>query len=217
MTIFGGLVAVAVVVALVLILLNRPGGGDDVSDITIAAERDPSIPASGRILGQADAPVKVIEYGDYQCPACGIFARMMEPQLVQDYVATGKISFEYRDWAFIGPDSTRAAEAAFCAQDQGKFWQFHDTLFQNQRGENRGDYSDARLKEMARQMGLDMDAFNACYDGGKYEDAVKASYQEGQNLGINGTPTFVINGQVLKGWDGSYAALKAAIDQALGQ
>lgn len=142
---------------------------------------------------------------------------MVKPQIIEDYVATGKATFEYRDWAFLGQDSTRAAEAAFCAEDQGKFWQYHDTIFLNQRAQNQGDYSPARLKEMARQVGLDMEAFNACYDGGTHKKAVEAMYNEGKEAGVTGTPNVMINGQLVQGWNGSYDTLKVAIDQALGQ
>jgi len=217
MSIFGGLVAVALIAALVLILINRPGAGEDISDIAAAAPLDAGIPTNGRVMGQEGAPVHVVEWGDYQCPGCGYFNRNMKSQLIAEYVATGKITFEYRDWAFLGPDSIRAAQAAFCAEDQGKFWQYHDTLFMNQRAENQGDFSATRLKEMARQVGLDMEAFNQCYDNETFKDEVEASYNEGKQAGLTGTPSFMINGQLLQGWNGRYETLKAAIDQALAQ
>jgi len=217
MTIFGGLIAVALIAAVVLILLNRPQGSEDVSDIAAAPPPDANIPTNGRVMGQEGAAVHVVEWGDYQCPGCGYFTRAVKPQLIQEYVATGKITFEYRDFAFLGAESTRAAEAAFCAEDQGQFWQYHDTVFLNQRGENQGAFSGARLKEMARQVGLDMEAFNQCYDNRTHKQDVEAMYNEAKQAGVTGTPSITINGQLLQGWNGRWETLKAAIDQALAQ
>lgn len=140
----------------------------------------------------------------------------MEPQLIRDFVSTGQITYEFRDWAFLGPDSQRAAEAAFCAEEQGKFWQYHDTIFMNHTAQNVGDYTAPKLKEMARQIGLDMEQFNSCYDNGTYKQDVQKSYDEGKSLGVTGTPNIMINGQIIQ-WDGTYASLKAAIEQALAQ
>lgn len=206
----------ALVLALILILANRPDGADDISGIQAAAPLDPSIPTNGRVMGNADAPVQVVEWGDYQCPGCAYFAREVEPQLIRDFVSTGQITYEFRDWAFLGPDSQRAAEAAFCAEEQGKFWQYHDTIFMNHTAQNVGDYTAPKLKEMARQIGLDMEQFNSCYDNGTYKQDVQKSYDEGKSLGVTGTPNIMINGQIIQ-WDGTYASLKAAIEQALAQ
>jgi protein-disulfide isomerase len=228
---FGGTIALALVAALTLILLNRGGGGSasDLSPVVAGAAIDPAIPQSGRVLGNPNAPVTVVEWGDYQCPYCAQFAQQIQPQLIADYVATGKVTFEFRDFAFldntlsIGSDgrveangngeSVRAADAAACAADQGKFWIYHDTIYANHDGENEGAYSEARLAEMASLAGLDTTAFNQCLSDQTHKSDVEQMFQEANALGINSTPSFVIDGKVVQ--VGGYDDLKQAIDVAL--
>lgn len=136
--------------------------------------------------------------------------------MIKDYVATGKIKFEFRDMAFIGQDSVAAAQAADCAMDQGKFWQMHDIIYANQHQENSGEFSTARLEQMAQMAGLNTSTFNSCLTSGKHAQDVKDSDSAGQAAGINSTPTIMINGQAVPGGD-SYGNLKPAIDKALGQ
>ena len=133
--------------------------------------------------------------------------------LIEQYVNTGKITFEFRDFAFLGPESTKAAEAGMCAEDQDRFWDFHDTVFANQGSENKGYFSDGRLKDIAKQLDLDVDAFNKCFDDRVHEEDVVNSYDEGSALGVNRTPTLVINGELVQYSGG--ADLQAKIDEAL--
>ncbi|MDP3785182.1 MAG: thioredoxin domain-containing protein [bacterium] len=107
------------------------------------------------VLGNPSAKVAVIEYGDFQCPFCGKFFKTTEQQLKETYLKSGKTAFVWRDFAFLGEESFRAAEAARCAGEQGKFWEYHDYLFNNQRGENAGAFSDRSLKSFAATLGLD--------------------------------------------------------------
>ena len=137
----------------------------------------------------------------------------MEPPLIADYVAPGRVRFEYRDYAFRSPQAVRAAEAAACADDQDAFWRYHDTLFLNQSAPDA--FSDARLKEMARLLGLDTGAFNRCLDSGEKRQQVEASLAEGKAQGVDSTPSVFVNGTDVpwQGWD----TLKQAIDAALPQ
>ena len=144
-------------------------------------------------LGSEDAPVLMIEYGDFQCTFCGKFARETEPKLVDKYVESGTLRMEWRDFPYLGQGSLDAALAARAAQEQGKFWEYHDLLYENQ----SGGFSDERLVELAREAHLDVEEFEA--DLGRHEGAVARDFQEGQRIGITGTPTFVINGEVLAG------------------
>ena len=170
--------------------------------------------ASDRSLGAADAPVVVIEYADFQCPYCRQFATGPEVQLKKDYVDMGQVRFVFRHLAFIGQESTWAAEAAECAGDQGRFWEYHDTLFAEQRGENQGAFSRDNLKRFAADLGLDTAQFNQCLDSGQYRSYVQQQGASAQQLGINSTPTLAVNGQVVQ--DGSsYSVLQAAIEAAL--
>ena len=101
--------------------------------------------AQGLSMGDPNAPVKVEEYGDFQCPACRIFHESQEGQLIEKYIKTGLVYFTYTPFSFIGDESVKAAEAAYCAADQGKFWEYHDMLYANQTAENKGDFADSRL------------------------------------------------------------------------
>jgi protein-disulfide isomerase len=211
----GGTVIGALLVVAILIALNRPSTStlSSFGNIAIAAPLDSGLTMDGLVLGKAEAPVTVVEWGDYQCPHCGTFNQDIAPQLIADYVATGKVRFEYRNLAFLGDESIQAAEAAMCANDQGSFWRYHDTLFANQHGENQGAFANDRLKDMAKQLSLDTDQFNTCLDEGTHEDEVKATRQEASAAGITSTPTIVVNGVMVP--FRSYDDLKAAIEASL--
>ncbi len=165
----------------------------------------------GTSMGNPNAPVKVVEYSDFQCPYCARFALTGEPQLIQDYINPGNVYFTYMPYSFIGPESVSAAEAAYCASDQGKFWEYKDQVFNNQAGENQGTFSDSRLTQFAQQIGLNMDQFNSCYTSHKYKQQVLDDKTKGDSLGVTGTPMFFVNGQGPL----SQNDLIAAIDTAL--
>jgi protein-disulfide isomerase len=129
-------------------------------------------------------------------------------------VETGKVRFGYFNFAFLGQESQWAAEAAECAGDQNKFWEFHDTLFSKQNGENQGVFSKDNLKGFAADMGLDTAAFNTCLDSGKYTQLVQDQTKIAQQIGVSSTPTFVLNGQGIQGAQ-SFDAFKQAIDALL--
>lgn len=151
------------------------------------------------VLGNPAAKVVLIEYGDFQCPFCGRFFKTTEPQLKEAYIKTGKAAFLWRDFAFLGEESIRAAEAARCAGEQGKFWDYHDKLFNSQNGENEGAFADQNLKRFAGEAGLNKTVFNSCFNSGKYKKAVEDSTNEGKSLGVNGTPATFVNGQMISG------------------
>lgn len=127
----------------------------------------------GLSMGDPNAPVKVEEFSDFQCPICKDFADTYEPSIIRDFVATGKVYFTYNPMAFIGPESVTAAKAALCASEQNKFWQFKDMLFANHTGENVGDYSDSRLVAFARAAGVYNSAFKKCAADNTYTDLLK--------------------------------------------
>jgi protein-disulfide isomerase len=157
------------------------------------------IPIAGRVKGNPAAPVTIVEYGDMQCPACAHFSLTTERELEETLIKSGQASYEFRHYAFLGKESLRAAEAVECAGEQGRFFQFRDVLYTAQRGENRGGFSDGRLKQLAEAQGLDMTLFNAAFDSGRYAERVKAQTTEGQGIGVRVTPTFFINGVKLEG------------------
>ena len=167
--------------------------------VTVESNTRPN--SNGNSMGDPDAPIQMVEFGDFQCPYCERFAMQTEPLLVEKYINTGKVYFTFRsagNWVSknIGRGSTEsqdAAAAAYCAGDQGKFWEMHDSLFANNRDvEDQGSFSSSRLAGMAQSLGLDMTEFQDCYDNGKYADQVQQDYQDAIAAGVQGTPSFVI-------------------------
>ncbi|CAN5681110.1 hypothetical protein BH23CHL5_BH23CHL5_07950 [soil metagenome] len=210
MRIAAGALAIVVVGGVLWWVAQREASVGDV--VTEAAMI--SAPIAGRVAGDPAGTVTVVEWGDYQCPSCALFAEEATPMLIEQYVNTGLITLEYRDLAFLGTESTRAAEAAWCAQDQDRFWDFHKTIFANHDGENAGALSDGRLKAMAEVLELDTDQFNACFGNRVHEDNVRDAYDEGSAAGITSTPTLVINGEIV-GYAGN-EDLQARLDALLG-
>lgn len=144
-------------------------------------------------MGDPNAPIMIEEFSDYQCPYCARFYEETEWQIANTYVEDGTVYFVYRSFGeFIGPESKAAAEAAYCAGDQDKYWEYHDILFANLTGENVGAYSDRRLQAFAEALSLDMDAFNECLNSGKYTDRVEQDRIDGTAAGVTGTPAFLI-------------------------
>jgi protein-disulfide isomerase len=140
-------------------------------------------------MGKADAPVTLIEFSDYQCPFCRRFFNDTLPALKAEYVDTGKVRYVFRDYPLdrIHPKARKAAEAARCVGEQGKYWQMHDLLFQNQQA-----LEVENLKEYARRLHVDAAAFDACLDGGKYSAEIQKDFDEGGAAGVRGTPGFFI-------------------------
>lgn len=170
-------------------------------------------PAQGTpklIIGDPAARVTIIQYTDFQCPICKRFFEQTEPQLLREYINTGKANLEIRVEAHIGAKSVRAGEAAYCANDQGKFKGYHDELYRQQ---GVIDFTDGNLKNFAGEVGLDQDQFNNCFDKRKYKAAVEASHQEAQSR-ISGTPTFYIGSQRINGAQ-PFSVFKTVIDGQL--
>jgi len=151
------------------------------------------------MLGDVTAPITVEEYVDFQCPACGDFARDTLQDIKEKYVKTGQVKLVLHHYAFIGEESTRAAEASECANEQGKFWEYADVLFHNQAGENQGAFADAKLEGFAEELRLNMDEFKACLADRRHLSKIQASIEEGAARGINSVPTLFINGQMVRG------------------
>ena len=181
-----GIVAVMVALALI-VLVGLPAAATDRAK------------ATGNTLGEANAPVTMEVYADFQCPACGQFDRTSLKEIEDKYVKTGKVKVVFNHYAFIGDESIRAAEASECANDQGKFWEYADTLYNNQAGENQGAFNDAKLEGFAQQLGLNMVQFTKCMSERPHLSKVQTSTQSGSQRGVNSTPTLFINGQLVRG------------------
>ncbi len=177
----------------------------------------PQISSRDVILGNPKAPVTLIEYGDYQCPFCGKFFTQVEPLLRDEYIKTGKVKMIFKDFSFLGPESFAAAEAAECAKDQSKFWEYHDALYAAEIAdgqENSGNINRTLLVKLAGDVKMDTNAFANCIDAKKYAAQVQQNAADGQAVGVNSTPTTFVNGQKLQGAL-PYAQFKAAIDGIL--
>jgi protein-disulfide isomerase len=141
------------------------------------------------IKGRADARLTLIEFSDFQCPFCERFFRETLPLIEKDYIQTGKVRMVYRDFPMAGihKDAQKAAEAAQCAGEQGKYWEMHDMIFRNHKSMGVAD-----LKKHARGLGLSADQFEKCVDSGKYAEEVKNDLVDGRTIGVDGTPTFFV-------------------------
>jgi protein-disulfide isomerase len=217
---YAGVALVAIAVAAFLIVPQMAPVGKIATIEPIARPQ-----AADNAAGDPDAPIKIVEYSDFQCPYCGLFTKQTEGQLMDAYVATGQVYFVYRSYgAWIGKESADAAAAAYCAGDQGKFWEMHDMIFANQTGENVGDFTPKRLVAFAGMLGLDMGEFNSCFNGNKYADRIQQDAQDAQASNIRATPsfvmTYVVNGEtrteVIEGAE-SFATFQSKIDAALAE
>jgi protein-disulfide isomerase len=166
------------------------------------------------VLGKADAPVTMIEFSDLQCPFCERLYQQVEKPLITDYVNTGKVKLVFKPYAFLGPDSVTAAEGLYCAADQNKYWEYHNYLFDHQGQENSGWANKENIKKMAKAIGLNTSKFNDCLDKETYKDKVNKDLQEGQKVGVNGTPASFINGESIPGAQ-PYATFKDLIEKKL--
>lgn len=196
--------AVLIVVGLIVLqsqLLNRPA--------TVSGQI-----GEGSAWGPANAKVRIVEYSDFGCSYCRQFAQSQSKQLRAEYEASGNVRFEFRHFIVGGTASEAAANAAECAADQGRFWDYHDVLFAQQ-GLSATPFSKTNLKQYAVQLGLDTAAFNRCVDSDQHlEGRVKASNNEARSLGVYATPTFFVNGQRVEGAV-PYTQFKAVVDTAL--
>lgn len=166
----------------------------------VSADDDPS-------LGPVDAPVLMVEFSDFNCPYCEQFFRETLPPLLDAY--DGQIRFVYRDFPILGELSLTAAIASECADEQGKYWEYHDLLFENQR-----TFDETGLTRFAEELNLDLEQFGACQNDPAFRDEVLADYAEAQRLRATGTPTFFINGRLVAGAQ-PLAVFTSIIDEEL--
>lgn len=173
--------------------------------IQVSADDDP-------VKGKKNAPVTIIEFSDFQCPFCGRFFAQALPLIEESYIKTGKVKLVYRDFPLsFHQYAQKAAEAAECADEQGKFWEYHDKIFENQ---NALDTSS--LKQYAKDLGLDATKFNSCLDSGKMASEVQKDFKDGASYGVSGTPTFFINGVEVVGAQ-PYNIFEQIIEQELNK
>ena len=162
------------------------------------------------VKGDKNAPVTIVEFSDFQCPFCERFYTQTLSQIENEYIKTGKVKLVYRDFPLgFHQYAQKAAEAAECADEQGKFWEFHNKIFENQQ-----QLSLDSLKQWASEIGLETNKFNNCLDSGKMTSEVQKDLKDGSAAGISGTPGFIINGQLVSGAQ-PFSAFKQVIDAEL--
>jgi protein-disulfide isomerase len=144
------------------------------------------------VEGSPNAPVTIIEFGDYQCPKCDQWFLNEKPTVTKEIIETGKAKIYFLDFPFLGDNSESAAQAAHCAGDQDMYHQYHSMLYTNQRGINDGWASPSELKKFASELNLDTNMFDECLDSAKYVDRISYNKGIGASVGVEGTPTFFI-------------------------
>ncbi len=191
-------------VAVLLISACAAPGLPTAPDSAQPASTSVAAPAAGadpRSKGKADAPVTIVEFSDFQCPFCSRWVSQTYPALVEDYIDTGKVQLQFRDFPLtqIHPNAQGAAVASRCAAEQGAYWEMHDKLFGSQN--EWADLPDPKetFGGYASGLGLDQAAFAACLTSGQFDQAIQDDLQAGQAAGVTGTPSFLINGELLVG------------------
>lgn len=218
-------VFLAVVVVVVLIVANSGGddsGGDagNLEGVKAVEKLFAGIPQDELTLGEPDAKVELVEYGDLQCPVCKQFAEEILPPVIENQVRSGEVKVVFRNFPIIGPQSAPAGAAALAAGAQGKGWQFLDLFYHNQGEENAGYADDAFLTAIAEAVGVpDIDKWNSDRKSAKFEEAVEETNEEAERLGLTGTPSLAIkgpgtNGTELKSSPGNAEGLEALIEEA---
>ena len=163
-------------------------------------------------LGDEDAPVTIIEFSDFECPFCARWYIDTKSQIDEQYIKMGKVKLVYMHYPLsFHPQAEPAALASECAYEQGKFWEFHDLIFENQRV-----ISDANYKKWAADLGLDQAQFDDCYDSKKYQADVQDDFNKGQRAGVRGTPGFFVNGRLVSGAQ-PFSVFQQAIEAELNR
>lgn len=185
----GVAVAVAAIGGVAASLSAGPGTADGRMHGTVSTEM------GSPILGDPAAPITIVEFGDYQCHQCYNWFHNTKPEIQSRYIDTGMANLVFVDLAFLGRDSPTAAQASYCAEDQGMYWEYHDTLYEHQEDRIDGGWADSdRLKAFAFSLGLDTEEFDGCLDSGKHSKRVNYNSQQAREHGISGTPGFIITG-----------------------
>jgi protein-disulfide isomerase len=186
------------------------------SPVIVITPKAISAQINGVHLGDPNAPVKIDVFEDFRCSGCMNYTQNYEPQIIQNYVDTGKVYYTFHSFLVIdghdGSDASyRSANAALCAGEQGHFWDYHETLFANQVSESASLFTDERLITMAENLNLDMTAFNKCFQAKSYASVIQSDIAEARSLNLSFTPSILVDGKLIQSFD----QLTATIDAAL--
>ena len=188
----------ALLVAFFLIWPNLKAS--DVINIVQITPISHEVPVNGTSMGNPDAPVKMDVWEDFQCSGCLSYTTNLEPQIFQTYVKPGKVYYTFHFYPFIDGgqgESQDVANAAMCAVEQERFWDYHKIIFANWIGENAGSFTRPRLIAFAKNIGLDMTAFNQCFQENTYSAQIQQDVDEGSKLGVPPTPGIFVNGKMV--------------------
>ena len=198
--------AIGAIIASITITLVIFGVNNSSNEIELSIEPTPEMDQIGPkkitidtflsngspILGDPNAPITLVEFGDYQCHYCNVFFQSIEKDIVKNYVDTGKVKIIFKDYNIIGEDSVIASQGAHCANDQGLFWEYHDILYSNWTGENNGWASPENLAIFAQQIDLNMNKWSECMKKGSHSQIILKSNDDARTLELTGTPAFFI-------------------------
>ena len=187
-----GAVAAAIVIGIVASFAANQGG--ESLNLDMSQTHGTVTTAMGSpILGSENAPITIVEFGDYQCHQCYNWFHNTKPAIFENYINSGQVNLVFVDLAFLGRDSPKAAAATYCAEEQGKYWEYHDLLYNSQEPAiDNGWANTERLKAFAFNLGLDTEQFDNCLDSGKFNKRVQFNTSEAKKQGANATPTFII-------------------------
>ena len=171
-----------------LVVVTTTAGNSNSETLTISELSRNGSP----IMGDPNAPITILEWGDYHCTFCYKFHQNTFDVINEEFIKTGKVKLIFKDFPLNGPDSKLAAEASYCAHDQEKYWEYHDQLYENWAGERTGWITREALSKFAESINLDKVEFNKCLDENKYKNKINSIYEFGNSIGIDATPSFLV-------------------------
>jgi len=192
----GPILGIIVISIIAMIATSLSSSNNESFDVDMSRTHGSISTALGSpILGNPDAPITIVEFGDYQCHQCYNWFHNTKPLIMQDYIETGRANLVFVDFAFLGKDSPKAAQATYCADDQNMYWEYHNSLYNSQESKiDSGWANTERLKAFAFSLNLDMELFNECLDSEKYSKRIQYNSQQARDNGVKGTPGFFIVG-----------------------
>jgi protein-disulfide isomerase len=216
----GVIFGILVISIIALIATSMSSSSNETFDVDMTRTHGSISTAMGSpILGDPLAPITIVEFGDYQCHQCYNWFHDTKPMITRDYVETGKANLVFVDFAFLGKDSPKAAQATYCADDQNMYWEYHNSLYTFQESKiDNGWANSERLKSFAFNLNLDMTLFDECLDSEKYSKRVQYNSQQARDNGVRGTPGFFIvgsDGQEQLGGAQPFSVFKRILDSMI--
>ena len=212
-----GILVISIIIVIIASMSSSPNESFDV-DMT-RTHGSISTALGSPILGDPLAPITIVEFGDYQCHQCYNWFHDTKPMITRDYIETGKANLVFVDFAFLGKDSPKAAQATYCADDQNMYWEYHNSLYTFQESKiDNGWANSERLKSFAFNLNLDMTLFDECLDSEKYSKRVQYNSQQARDNGVRGTPGFFIvgpDGQEQLGGAQPFSVFKRILDSMI--